>query len=570
MEMGGRRASVCALALSVALVCGVFFDKAWAASGAGLRSKSAKASVSTAKLLKGKVQSGRLDDLRWPSFSGYRRSVTAFYATAHHELAWVKDSKPTDRSRQMIEVLEAADREGLNPEDYDGGRWAARVVRLNESHSVQEEVQFDLAMTVCAMRYISDLRNGRISPARVNFGYSIAKDKLDLASALSLVLSPTTDLKNTVEGFAPQSQDYRALRDALVKYEVLAKQDDGDVLPLPIGVVRRGGYYEAFHRLANRLRLMGDLPSDALLPRYMISYGGPLLDAVTRSQSRHGLGPTGELDADTVNALNVPLSSRVWQLRLAMEELRWLESRFSSPVVVVNLPEFKLRAYDARGRLALSMGVTVGDAYDFQTPVFESSISYVVFRPYWYVTRRILREEILPDLEQDRDYLGDSDMEVITPEGGVVAGGKINDEVLSQLRSGSLRVRQKPGPDNSLGLLKVVFPNEHSIYLHDTPANKNLFDSNKRASSHGCIHLERPAEFASWLLANKRGWNIERIEEAMTAGRNSTRVDLARSIPILIFYGTALVENGEVHFYKDIYGHDTTLKAALSQGYPSR
>jgi murein L,D-transpeptidase YcbB/YkuD len=404
----------------------------------------------------------------------------------------------------------------------------------------------------------------------VNFGFEIAKDKMDLAGALEELLTPAIDLKKTIEEFAPQSQEYRALRDALMKYEALAKQDDGDVLPPPIGVVHRGGYYEAFHRLANRLRLMGDLSGDVVLPQYMLSYGGPLVDAVARFQSRHGIASTGELDADTVDALNVPLSERVWQLRLAMEELRWLQSKFSSPVVVVNLPEYRLRAYDADGRVALSMGVTVGDAYDFQTPVFESSISYVVFRPYWYVTRRILREEILPDLTVDRDYLREADMEVIDPDGSVLSGGKVSEDVLGELRAGSLSVRQRPGPDNSLGLVKVVFPNEHSIYLHDTPANKPLFDSSKRASSHGCIHLERPAEFASWLLANKRGWNIDRVETAMLTGRNSTRVNLAKSIPILIFYGTALVENGEVHFYKDIYGHDTTLKAALIQGYSSR
>jgi murein L,D-transpeptidase YcbB/YkuD len=470
----------------------------------------------------------------------------------------------------MIEVLEAADREGLNPENYDGGRWSARLVRLDGPHSVQDEVGFDLALTVCAMRYISDLRNGRISPARVNFGFEVSKDKLDLASALGLMLSLKVDLKKAIEGFAPQSQEYRALQDALMKYEALAKQDDGDVLPPPIGVVHRGGYYEAFHRLANRLRLMGDLPRDAVLPQYMISYGGPLLDAVARFQGRHGLTPTGELDADTVNALNVPLSERVWQLRLAMEELRWLQSKFSSPVVVVNVPEYRLRAYDADGRVALSMGVTVGDAYDFQTPVFESSISYVVFRPYWYVTRRILREEILPDLAVDRNYLRDADMEVIDQDGRVLSGGKVSDEVLSQLRAGSLTVRQRPGPDNSLGLVKIVFPNEHSIYLHDTPANKSLFDSSKRASSHGCIHLERPAEFAFWLLRNKPGWNVERVEASMLNGRNGTRVNLTGQVPILIFYGTALVENGEVHFYKDIYGHDTALKAALIQGYSSQ
>jgi murein L,D-transpeptidase YcbB/YkuD len=160
-------------------------------------------------------------------------------------------------------------------------------------------------------------------------------------------------------------------------------------------------------------------------------------------------------------------------------------------------------------------------------------------------------------------------MEVIAPDGRVVTGDRISDEILGQLRSGSLRVRQKPGPDNSLGLLKVVFPNEHSVYLHDTPTTKNLFDFNQRATTHGCIHLEHPAEFASWLLKDKPGWSLERVEEAMREGRNSVRVNLARPLPILIFYGTALVENGEPHFYRDIYRQDEALKKALNKSYPT-
>jgi len=256
-------------------------------------------------------------------------------------------------------------------------------------------------------------------------------------------------------------------------------------------------------------------------------------------------------------------------LRLTMERLRWIQTRLSAPAVVVNLPEYRLRAYDAAGRVKLSMGVTVGDAYDFQTPVFASSIVYLVFRPYWYVTRRILREEILPDLEQDRDYIRDADMEVITPQGRVVTGDRISDEVLGQLRSGSLRVRQKPGPDNSLGLLKVVFPNQHSVYLHDTPTGKNLFDSNKRATSHGCIHLEHPAEFAYWLLKDRPGWSVERAEDAMREGPNSVRVNLTRPLPIVVFYGTARVENGQAHFYRDIYGQDAALKKSLTGGFPA-
>ena len=330
-----------------------------------------------------------------------------------------------------------------------------------------------------------------------------------------------------------------------------------------------GGPYDVIPRLTRLLRLLGDLPQDAVVASDSKAYGGPLPDAVKHFQTRHGLPATGDLTKATLEQLNVPLQFRVEQLRLTLERYRWLRYSFSQPPIVVNLPEFRLKAFDRDGRIGLTMNVNVGDAYDFQTPVFENTIRYLVFRPYWNVPPRILRDEIIPDIEEDRSYIRDSNMEVLTRDGKLVTSGVIGDSVLKQLRAGTLTVRMKPSPENALGLLKIIFPNEHHVYLHDTPVSVDMFSTEERTLSHGCIHLQEPPELAHWLLRDQPGWTLERVEHAMYNGPDNVTVNLTAPVPILIVYGTAVAEeNGEIHFYRDVYGHDASLEKALAKGYP--
>lgn len=515
------------------------------------------------------VQSGRLDDLRWPVFSDFRTDVDAFYRPSGYALVWSREGKVTDRAHEMIEVLSQADREGLNSEDYDGPRWATRIAQLEGYYDRAEEARFDVALTVCAMRYISAVRVGRINPKHLQFGFDVEHKRLNLPQFLHQVLLESTDLKAELAEIEPPFRGYKATRDALLRYTQVAKEDDGKRLPQPPGMVFRGGPYDGIARLTRFLRLVGDLPQDAVVPADTKIYDEPLVTAVKRFQERHGLRASGYLTVETIEQMNVPLSSRVDQIKLTMERYRWLRYNFPEPPIVVNLPEFRLYGFDRDGQVGLTMKVNVGDAYDFQTPVFENSIRYLVFRPYWNVPPKILRNEVIPDVEEDRSYIKDSDMEVTTLDGKVVAAGVISDSVLQQLRAGKLTVRQKPGPDNALGLLKIIFPNEHHVYLHDTPESGDMFSDEQRALSHGCIHLEHPAELAAWLLRDKPDWNLERAQHAMHEGKDNVTVTLNKQVPILIVYGTAVAEsNGEIHFYRDIYGHDAALEKGLAKGYP--
>jgi murein L,D-transpeptidase YcbB/YkuD len=227
-----------------------------------------------------------------------------------------------------------------------------------------------------------------------------------------------------------------------------------------------------------------------------------------------------------------------------------------------------LYGFKEGNQLGLTMNVNVGDQYDFQTPIFEKDMVYLVFRPYWNPPPNILRNEIIPDLKEDPS-LEESDLELVSASGQVIKSGDVTPAMLQQVRSGKFTVRQPPGPENAMGLVKFMFPNEHHVYIHDTPESAEMFSGKKRAISHGCIHAQEPAELAAWVLRNTPGWDLERVEHAMHEGRDNVRVNLASPIPVLIVYQTAVVEeNGDIHFFHDIYGHDATLEEELAKGYP--
>ena len=254
-------------------------------------------------------------------------------------------------------------------------------------------------------------------------------------------------------------------------------------------------------------------------------------------------------------------------MQLTLERWRWLPDEYQKAPIVVNIPEFSLRTYDKDSNIGVTMKVVVGQAYDHGTPVFSDTMQYVVFRPYWEVPYSITRDEMIPHIVRDADYLAKKGFEIVDSRQNVVSAGTVTDELLRQLRAGKLFIRLTPGPKNDLGLVKFVFPNSYSVYMHDTPATK-LFAKSRRDFSHGCIRLERAADLAAWVLRDNPGWTPERIRAAMNDS-TTLRVDLAQPIPVLIVYTTVIVlDDGLVRFYDDIYGLDAALETVLAKGYP--
>ena len=495
------------------------------------------------------IGEGRLDDLRWPNFSVDRSTVNRFYEANDFSPAWVRSRKPTPQALVLVEAFEAAADKGLNPEDYDAGRWISRLDRLTAGATPSDIARFDLALTVSALRFANDLHFGRVNPKVFHFDFDFDAGDLDMAgwirSQLVSASNASADVPAALSGIEPPFDGYRRAKRALAAYRRLSSEGEIEPLPNARRSVKPGDSYPDLTRLAILLRRLGDLPDNAVTSE--ATYSGAVVEAVKHFQARHGLDSDGVLGSATLRALNVPLVQRVRQIELTLERWRWLPHGFARPPIVVNIPEFELRALDESDRAALEMKVVVGRAYRHRTPVFSAEMTYLIFRPYWDVPDSIAREELLPKAAADPEYFVKNHYETVpTPSGGS-------------------RVRQAPGPDNALGGVKFLFPNEYNVYLHGTPAVE-LFSKSRRDFSHGCIRVEKPEELAVWVLKNKPEWTRERIREAMNSGQ-PLRVNLDTPIPVLIVYGTAVVaEDGDIRFFDDIYGYDAALAQTLAAG----
>ena len=512
---------------------------------------------------------GKLSDLHWPDFSDYRADFQQLYQGSNFAPLWLgANGQPTPQALSIIQALEASRQKGLIPDDYDSARWQGRIASLRTAADLTTEANFDAALTVCTLRYISDLHIGRVNPKHFNFGIDIQNKKYNLQQFIGQDVIHAANVQAVLNDTEPPYSGYKRTEVALQRYLQLAAKGDGPPVPEVVKTVSPGDSYPRTSQLAQRLELLGDLPQTASVNAGSQIYSGALVDGVKLFQDRHGLVADGKLGKETIRQLNVPLSSRVLQLDDALERWRWLPPSFPQPPVVVNVPEFVLRVFTADHKMALRMNVVVGKSVRHQTPVFAKDMQYIVFRPYWNVPTSILRSEIVPAIVKNRNYIANKNFEVVTYGGTVVTSGPINDDVLAQLRAAKLMVRQKPGPDNALGLVKFMFPNEHSVYLHSTPAQQ-LFSQSRRDFSHGCIRVQKPTELAAYLFRDQPPWTLEKVRTAMQTGPNNQQVNLKLPVPVLILYITALVEeDGSVHFFNDIYGHDKSLQALLAKGPP--
>jgi L,D-transpeptidase YcbB len=504
-------------------------------------------------------------NLRWPDFSDYQPIVAQFYDDRNYEVAWTRDDAPTASATAFIKAFQDAGAKGLIPEDYDAPRWAARIQKLNNDKSADTISAFDVAMTVNVMRYISDLRIGRVNPSHFNFDINVADKKYDLAEFVSDNAVDATDVPGLIAKAEPDSEQYRKSEAALAHYIELAKQQEqegAEPLPMVEKTVSVGGSYSGAASLLTRLQLEGDI--DGGSPKTN-EFDKELSDGVKRYQERHGIETDGKLTPQTVKSLNVPMSERVLQLQNSLERWRWLPDPYVNPRLLVNLPEFILRGFDADHKLDFRMKVVVGKVMgQHQTPVFTHMMKYLVFRPYWNVPADIARKELVPHMAASQGYLASKNFEVTDSKGNVLTNYSAK-----QVEQGGVMVRERPGPKNSLGLVKFIFPNQYDIYLHSTPA-VSLFDQSRRDFSHGCIRVQKPADLAAWVLGTQGGdWDLQKVQAAMNTGPDNRTVSLKMPLPIVIFYATAWVEeDGDVHFFDDIYGYDAGMDKVLAKGPP--
>lgn len=515
--------------------------------------------------------SGRVPVLDRPGIGARREELARLYQESWAPL-WVDEAgRPTPAAADAIAAMRTAPEDGLDALDYSGARLdsVATALASASSRAPAEVGRFDLAVSLAFLRYVGDLHTGRIDPRKAGFKLTTAVDRHDVPMLIRSALADGS-LPQLVLTQRPTLVIYSRLKDVLAHYRALADSAT-DSVPAVSASVKPGDSWPGVSALRRRLALLGDLTQAApsagdSAPSTV--YDSVLVEAVRRFQDRHGLEPDGVIGKGTVAALNVPISRRVEQIILSLERLRWIPDLEGERFIVVNIPTYHLWAWDSlntHGAPSIDMNVIVGSkSLNTQTPVFVEQMRYVIFRPYWNVPPGILRSETLPAIREDPEgYLARNDMEIVQGQGDDARPVAPTPENLALLARGQLRVRQRPGPRNSLGLVKFMFPNDENVYLHSTPAQE-LFSRTRRDFSHGCVRVERPVDLGVWVLRDVPGWDREKIVEAMHAGK-PTRVNLPRPLPVILFYTTAIAGlDGRPQFFEDVYGHDAKLEKALA------
>jgi murein L,D-transpeptidase YcbB/YkuD len=430
-----------------------------------------------------------------------------------------------------------------------------------ETRAAEERAELDLLFTDSLIRLGYHERFGKLNPYTLDPQWNFRREQGEIEAAKDILAAiDSASLLAHLNAQFPRGTFYQQLRKGLARYRQIMAQ--GGWPELPGGaVLRPGARDERVTVLARRLVASGDLPEDGLATIDDV-YDESLEAGVRRFQLRHGLDVDGIIGPTTLRALNVSVEDRVQQLRINLERARWVFDDISDDFILVNIAGFS--AYVIRdGEVAWQTKVQVGKPFH-KTPVFRDEMKYVVFNPTWTVPYSIATRDILPNIQADPDYVARRNFDIKDRNGDLVDPKSID---WSKLSRGNFpfTLVQRPGPDNALGRVKFMFPNEHAVYLHDTPS-KYLFGRAERAFSAGCIRVEKPFDFAE-VLMGRDGWTQERFQEVLDSGEIKT-VFLSKPIPVLLLYWTAEVHtDGSVYFYQDIYDRDQSVADGLDAGF---
>jgi L,D-transpeptidase YcbB len=478
-----------------------------------------------------------------------RDALWEYYQVFGGELLWLGSRRPSE----LLARLQNAASDGLDSKDYPSKQLAG-LAAAKSTDDKRSLALVELFFSAAFLEYASDVKVGRFLPRKVDPNFFIEGRTIDQTAALKS-LAGVDNLDRFFSAWQPSNPRYAALRSALAKYLALA--DKGGWGSVPLGEALKPGMKDPrVPAIRTRLKL-----TDGVRPSSAESeiYDDALVDAVKRFQARQGLESDGVIGASTIVAMNVPLQERIQSIIMAMERLRWMPEDLGQQYVIVNIAGFDLRRING-GNVEEHMAVVVGKPYT-RTPVFSDRIRYVEFNPYWTVPPGIAANEELPKLRKDPASLSAQGFEVVRGN-QVIEPTSID---WSRYGGGNFpfQIRQRPGANNALGQVKLMFPNEHNVYLHDSPA-RSLFSRNVRAFSHGCIRLARPLDLAEQVLraGGVSGWNRDRIDQVIASAKN-TVVNLQSPLPVHITYMTAWVDGDFVNFRTDIYGHDAKLLAAL-------
>jgi murein L,D-transpeptidase YcbB/YkuD len=480
------------------------------------------------------------------------------YYVANPDFIWVSGLSANGRAQEAVRVLGEAGSHGLDPAEYSVPVPPASFSLDDTAQRLRELIRFEMTLSARVLRYVRDAQNGRVDPNRLSGYHDFPPKPLDLAAALK-TLARTQEVRPYLESRHPRSSEYQALR---VELEALLASAENDIVVDPRLLLKPGEISTELPKILQLIaRSVDDQLSDEhgeVLARFGNSelYMPELIPVIKAAQERAGLKADGVIGPRTVSAIaGTSRADRLDKVRFALEQLRWLPADLGGTRVFINQPAYRA-SYFENGVEKLNMRVVVGKPSN-QTSFFYDEIEQVDYNPYWGVPQSILVNEMLPRLRRDPGYLDRAGYEVTDSKGRRVPSSAVNwGQYGSKV---PFSVRQTPSEANALGELKILFPNKHAIYMHDTP-QKALFERDMRAFSHGCVRLQQPREMAAALL----GKPVDYISEKLKRGHSSEKV--TRKIPVYVAYFTAWPDaSGKVEYFADVYDRDVRLKAAIEK-----
>ncbi|MFC4870063.1 murein L,D-transpeptidase [Negadavirga shengliensis] len=490
--------------------------------------------------------------------------VLEFYSQRDFREAWIEDGKLTRHAYEFRYLVRRAKYDGLVPEDYHLPQiddfFEAR--EKNERYgSAMELAAADIVLTDAFILYAGHLYSGKVDPEHAVSGWNIEKKSTDpkILKGLEDALAEG-EIREHLEAFRPKFPVYQRMQRSLVRYYEKEKEITGTWNPISIRTaIKPNERHAAIPVIRERLLFWNELEVYEWTDKDL--YDSLMLSGVQAFQQKNGLNPDGVIGSATVRALNKNPRDLIRQTAVNLERLRWLPDTILQEFILVNIANYSMDYIKNRDTLLHSNAI-VGRAYR-RTPVFNAPMTYLVFSPTWTVPPGILRNDVIPAVKKDPRYLASKNMRLLTHSGNEVDPYTLDWSSISASNFPYM-VRQDPGPDNSLGLVKFMFPNRYNVYIHDTPA-RELFARDDRALSSGCIRIQKPFELAYLLLADQPLWTGERILMAMNSGREQ-KVSLRRQIPVIILYLTFWTAgDGTPMVRHDVYERDQDLYKLLTR-----
>jgi murein L,D-transpeptidase YcbB/YkuD len=530
------------------------------------------------------------------------KTLPKLYEERNYVPLWIDNDGPSSQAYEMIEIIRNSDNEALDPDYYNISEIESILKRIEQdrnsgdSYDALDLAELELLLSNSFLTYTHDLHYGRVRAEQINLELLSGERPVNLSKLLVTAVE-TDQVQETLEGLLPKYPMYAMLRISLKEYREIAAK--GGWQPVAYGnKFKKGARGQRVLALSKRLKVTGEL--DSSIPGSEV-FDDSLDQAVRKYQQRNGLYVDGVVGISTIEALNVPVEERISQIELTMERWRLLPQYLGNRYILVNIANYHLYGIENNND-TINMRIVVGKP-QWNTPMFSEEMTHLIINPYWNIPPSIFKDDIAPKIMEDSEYMSKQNMDamglkapekivveeaevvkvVVNVEATEVTDGdntgetelseveiqnkKAQEEYISKVLSGKYRLRQNPGPGNPLGRIKFLFPNKHSVYLHDTP-NRGFFKKAQRNFSHGCIRVEKPLELAEFVLSSNPSWTQNTIQSSINKMKTKT-VHLDESITVYILYFTTWVDNeGTVNFHKDIYGLDKTLYNALRTTRP--